>query len=1051
VNFTLRLSLFLGACAAALAPSARAQERPASEELSTAALPGPEALGGAPALFPVEVVLDQLRSALGMAFVFDSRLLAGAKIRPVDASRSPEGKLRDELRSINLDLHKVSAKTFAITHAAADEAVPDVTADNTAAPDAPIDTILVIGAAPAPSTATGSKRLFDINAEELAYLSVTSPAEAIYDLPQSLASFTSSNTALYGATAGVNLADLRGLSPKRTMVMVNGRRRTITPGGISSFGGVDLNAVAEPFLERIEVQNLPGAARYGAGAVAGVINFVTKSDFIGVDAGARLGISEKGDSEEISLHALAGFELGEAGNLSIGLNATRTEGLIGADRSFSAVPYGFGLNGHWGTPPAAAFLPGYGQSSITDRGSFGGVILSNGAFAPFPGRAAYIPGTDGTIAPFVGALDQLYNWAAWQNVVIPNDRLLGRLSYSRELGGDWRFFAEGDAGISASDNALAPLPATRARGVDPAAGDAAVIPLSNPFLPQSVRDLVASTFGPSATGVVFDHRYAELGPRRHQIDRRYIDLATGVEAGDPKTARFGLTYRFAHNRVVTRDADRIDNNRLKIALDPAQCAPTPGCSPVDYFSTPEISAAALDFIRIPEIRRTVAIEEHELAAAATRPLRFKEDFVGRVSAGVELRRAALSDDDEIPAGAAPVGYVGGADFSESMNSIEAYTEIDTPLFRSDGLPGEIDASLAVRGAKSSRFDASFNFEAGLDWRPAPGVALFTRQHVGERTPDLIELFTIGPTLETSFVDPCGRTPSKQTPVESANCASAGPLGVFPGFAQTAPLASATDFGNPNLEPERVRSGAYGVTISPTERVAAIPGKMQLTATWLDFEVKDAISEFSDVIGECFASAGFSSPACGGNPRTGAPLIVRDPATRQIAAFDSLMQNSGAFSWRGLDLEFRYAAQPAILPFADSVWLSALHTYTDRVERVYPDGAVERLDGLIDFPRHRTLASAGLDAGRWTFVAYANRRGRALTRQSDIPEARVPPALYVDATVRFDITDAAYVQASVKNITDKEPAITAFNDVGNFAPEYYDPVGRRYALSVRVNF
>ncbi|NWG93594.1 MAG: TonB-dependent receptor, partial [Parvularculaceae bacterium] len=912
-------------------------------------------------------------------------------------------------------------------------------------------TILVIGAAPAPSAATGSKRLFDINAEELAYLSVTSPAEAIYDLPQSLASFTSSNTALYGATAGVNLADLRGLSPKRTMVMVNGRRRTITPGGISSVGGVDLNSVAEPFLERIEVQNLPGGARYGAGAVAGVINFVTKSDFIGVDAGARLGISERGDSEEISLHALAGFEVGEAGNLAIGLNATRNEGLIGADRSFSAVPYGFGLNGYWGTPPAAAFLPGFGQSSITDRGTFGGVILSDGSFAPFPGSRSYVPAANGTIAPFVGALDQLYNWAAWQNVVIPNDRLLGRLSYARDIGDDWRFFIEGDAGISASDNALAPLPATRARGVDPVAGDAAVIPLSNPFLPQSVKDLAATAFGASATSVVFDHRYAELGPRRHQIDRRYVDAAIGVEAGDAKTARFGLTYRFAHNRVVTRDADRVDNNRLRIALDPAQCAATQGCSPVDFFSTPEISAAALDFIRIPEIRRTVAIEEHEIAAAATRPLRFKEDFDGRVSAGVELRRAILSDDDEVPWGAAPVGYLGGADFSESATSIEAYTEIDAPLFRSDGPPGEVDASLAVRAMKSSRFDASFNFEAGLDWRPAPGVALFTRQHIGERAPDLIELFTIGPTLETSFVDPCGQAPSKQTPAESANCASAGPLGVFPGFAQAAPLASATGYGNPNLEPERVRSAAYGVTISPTERLSAIPGRMQLTATWLDFEVKDAISEFGDVIGACFESVGFSSPACGDNPRTGAPLIVRDPATRQIVSFDSLMQNSGAYSWRGLDLEFRYAAEPAFLPFADSVWVSALHTYTDKVVTEYPDGGVERRDGLIDFPRHRTLASAGLDAGRWTFVVYANRRGRALTRQSDIPEARIPPALYVDATIRFDITDAAYVQASVKNIADMEPAITAFNKVGNFAPEYYDPVGRRYALSVRVNF
>ena len=119
MSLALRLSLFLCASVVALAAPARAQERSTSEELSTAALPKAGALSGAPALFPVEVVLDQLRSALGMSFVFDSRLLAGAQIRPVDASRSSEARLRDELRSIDLDLHKVAANTFAITHVAA--------------------------------------------------------------------------------------------------------------------------------------------------------------------------------------------------------------------------------------------------------------------------------------------------------------------------------------------------------------------------------------------------------------------------------------------------------------------------------------------------------------------------------------------------------------------------------------------------------------------------------------------------------------------------------------------------------------------------------------------------------------------------------------------------------------------------------------------------------------------------------------------------------------------------------------------------------------------
>ena len=61
------------------------------------------------------------------------------------------------------------------------------------------------------------------------------------------------------------------------MVLLNGRRRTANPGGNSDLLGYDLNALAEPFLERIEISNMFGGARYGTPAVTGAINFVTRA------------------------------------------------------------------------------------------------------------------------------------------------------------------------------------------------------------------------------------------------------------------------------------------------------------------------------------------------------------------------------------------------------------------------------------------------------------------------------------------------------------------------------------------------------------------------------------------------------------------------------------------------------------------------------------------------------------------------------------------------------------------------------------------------------
>jgi outer membrane receptor protein involved in Fe transport len=1032
------------------APIAHAQEDGAAGVVADIRLPQRER--DVTGLLPIERVLEGLGRSKGFSFVFDSRLLSGKQIPVVEPSANVESDLSDVLKSVRLRLHKVAPNSFAITGEAATPApsAPYVE-DRRAAAPAPIDTILVVGSTASMPTSNGAKRLFTIDADDLAFLGAVSPAEAIYDLPQSLASFTPSNSALFGSAAGLSLADLRGLNPRRTMVLMNGRRRTLTSGGNGDIGGADLGAFAEPLLERIEVQNAPAGARFGGGAVAGTINFVTRTGFEGVEAGGRFGISERGDSEAVLLHALAGRTFEGVGNLTVGLAAARSEGLVAADREFSDPPYGFALDGRRSNAGGAEFLPGFGRSGLTERGLFAGVVLADGTFARFPGGAAFVPGAAGVVDPFVGSLDQLYSLGNTQSITLPSDQLSGIASFEAEPSDVVKVFLELNAGVSTSEVSLLPLPAFQSRGVDPFAGDAAVIPLDNPFLPQSIRDIAQANFGSDAASLIFERRYAELGPRRSDIDRRAIDFAAGVERDDGNGRSFSLSYRYGRNTASIRDNARIDANRLRTALDATACATTAGCALVDFFGAAGISEDALGYIAIPELRRKLTIREHEIAAAGALDLEFGGDREGRFAAGLEFRRISFADRDLTPPGAAPIGYFRGETLDADLETYDAYVQFDADLLRPSGFPGELDGSFAARLTGSSQHDAIFNFEAGLEWRAAPGVTLFTRRHFGERAPDIIELFSQGPAVEQTFVDPCGLPSSRRSAAVEANCASDGPLGVGPGFVQTEPLATVTIFGNPALRPERVTSAVYGLSLAPEEWAPSLQGRLELSAAWYDFKITDAVSTEELPLGACYASDDFSAPVCGVNPRTGAPSIVRDPVTRQIESFDIFLQNEAAFEWRGLDLEFRYAGEPAFPPFADSVWISALHTYTDRVISDAGTGERRRLEGLIDFPRHRTLATFGVKAGAWTFVAYASRRGRALTIRTDEPEARIPAAFYLDLTARLNLNDLTYLQAGVQNVTDFEPAITAYNEFGNFAAEFYDPIGRRYVAAFRVRF
>jgi iron complex outermembrane receptor protein len=116
----------------------------------------------------------------------------------------------------------------------------------------------------------------------------------------------SSNSPSGSGTA--NLA-MRGLDSSNVLVLLNGRRLPVNGLYDSSGAGaaVDINMIPISAIERIEILKDGGSAIYGADAVAGVINFVTKRDYQGIEARAGYGISSRNDGQETTAGFSAGF------------------------------------------------------------------------------------------------------------------------------------------------------------------------------------------------------------------------------------------------------------------------------------------------------------------------------------------------------------------------------------------------------------------------------------------------------------------------------------------------------------------------------------------------------------------------------------------------------------------------------------------------------------------------------------------------------------------------------------------------------------------------
>ncbi|MCL6252003.1 TonB-dependent receptor [Altererythrobacter sp. KTW20L] len=182
------------------------------------------------------------------------------------------------------------------------------------------DRIIVTGSRIARPEYSATSPMVTIDADQLEESAAINLEANLNRLPQFTPALTQFNAqdiqANANNTVGISTVSLRSLGSNRNLVLVDGRRGT----PINGSGVIDINSIPSAAVRRVEVITGGASSTYGADAVGGVVNFILRDDFEGVDLDAQGSVTEEGDGFEYTVSALIGAALADGrGNVLIGL------------------------------------------------------------------------------------------------------------------------------------------------------------------------------------------------------------------------------------------------------------------------------------------------------------------------------------------------------------------------------------------------------------------------------------------------------------------------------------------------------------------------------------------------------------------------------------------------------------------------------------------------------------------------------------------------------------------------------------------------------------
>jgi len=802
----------------------------------------------------------------------------------------------------------------------------------------------------------------------------------------------------YG-TAQVNL---RGLGINRTLVLLNGRR--IVYGGTGANSAVDLNLIPTAIIERIDVLKDGASALYGADAVAGVVNIITKRDFDGFKISSKFGQTAKGDGEEVAADLTLGVT-GERGSLMATMSYTEGKAVNMADRASCALANAgdgtLACSGSSSTSGGrATFLSG---PNTGQRINFNNDPNGNGDFfEPYSGARHNIP------------------YFQWLNAVNPIEKTTFTMFGNLNIAENAQFFSEMIYSQRESDQLA--TPGTLLDYYQPGVGRTAiVIPASHPTNPtgQTIR--------------LDRKRLVEAGVREFFQETDTWRVVTGLQGSFAGDWSWEVAYNKGRNTGIDGSTKVANLDRVYQTLFACDNVTVP-CA--DYLGNGDISPEVLDYILYTQ-RDSGGNEQESITASVTGNIFDLPAGPLGVAAGVERREESGWRDPD-PLVVANIANTNQQDpISGRYEVDEVYAELVVPLLH--GLTGveHLELSLAGRYSDYDLFGDDTNYKVGLLWQIAAGVKLRATSSTAFRIPNIPELFGGVAEGNLTTTDPCSEWSqlSPSNPIYQS-CQRAG---VPANYVQLGNTIRTTVGGNSDLQPEDADTFTVGLVWQPT-----FADGLSLTIDYWEIELEDSIQQIpgSEKLAICYGSGDSSHPFCQAEHHT------RDPLTGEVNFLSAQPSNVGSETASGVDLGVVYAAQVFGLD-ADVSWNVS---YLDEYD-VTPFKGAEPIEyaGMItggngSYTHWRSDATLRAGRERWTGTWGIQYIGAADDINTDTgPGSQVSGVFYHTAQFSYRVTDAIDVAVGIDNVFDEDaPYVASWTDA-NTDTMTYDLLGRRWYL------